>query len=387
MDDPMLLEDLMLSALGRMRDHRQGPQHLGKQEQEREPELPFIVETTLDLLLHRHGDPRLGWDRTAPALQLLQERRYREVMEIFQSLPAPKRPERLWESGIQALLELGDLDEAASASKEALERYPASFPLWMESFRISMDYHNYDEGLRVLEHAQGLLPSDPMTTNSPQQWVWSLRRAEYAHWVEGKSELAWELLNSVPEAYRGDHHPPLKLQIQVSLGYFEEAYHSVVELLTITPKDLELQMLQAECMAGMETWEALPAFLDQFDSAAQNNRPDYWHLRGLSLAHLGDLHLSREYLERATQMSPRTLRYVLDAGHAGMELGDFPRAEQHWRQALHLDATSEEALIQLAETRQALYDAAGAKRLLRECLIHHPESEEAQTFLARLEAN
>jgi Flp pilus assembly protein TadD len=86
-------------------------------------------------------------------------------------------------------------------------------------------------------------------------------------------------------------------------------------------------------------------------------------------------------------MSQRNIRFVMDAGHACMDLAEFERAEGYWRQALKLQSQSEEALIQLAETRRALHDTDGAKRLLRECLLHHPDSEEAQAFLAELEAN
>jgi len=34
-----------------------------------------------------------------------------------------------------------------------------------------------------------------------------------------------------------------------------------------------------------------------------------------------------------------------------------------------------------------LEDLDGARRYLRECLLHHPDSSEAQTRLAELEAN
>ena len=85
-------------------------------------------------------------------------------------------------------------------------------------------------------------------------------------------------------------------------------------------------------------------------------------------------------------MESGNLRMVLDAGHACMDLGEFARAEQHWRQALRLEVTDAEALVQLAETRQMLQDPDGARRYLRECLLHHPESAEAQAALAALEA-
>jgi tetratricopeptide (TPR) repeat protein len=86
-------------------------------------------------------------------------------------------------------------------------------------------------------------------------------------------------------------------------------------------------------------------------------------------------------------MEPHHLRYLLDAGHACAELGEWERAEGHWRQALQMDSQSEEALIQLADARRELQDAEGSRRYLRECLLHHPESRDAQARLAELEAN
>ena len=65
--------------------------------------------------------------------------------------------------------------------------------------------------------------------------------------------------------------------------------------------------------------------------------------------------------------------------------GTGPRA--HWRQALQVDPQAEEALIHLAEARRELEDLDGARRYLRECLLHHPDSQDAQTRLAELEAN
>ena len=86
-------------------------------------------------------------------------------------------------------------------------------------------------------------------------------------------------------------------------------------------------------------------------------------------------------------MDPHQLRHLLDAGHACAELGEWERAESHWRQALQVDSQSEEALIQLADARRELQDIEGSRRYLRECLLHHPESRDAQARLAELEAN
>jgi thioredoxin-like negative regulator of GroEL len=86
-------------------------------------------------------------------------------------------------------------------------------------------------------------------------------------------------------------------------------------------------------------------------------------------------------------MDPGNVRYLLDAGHACADMGEWERSEYHWRLALRQDEQSEEALTQLAEARRTLHDVDGAKRLLRECLLHHPESEPAQLMLSELEAN
>ena len=145
-------------------------------------------------------------------------------------------------------------------------------------------------------------------------------------------------------------------------------------------------MLQADCLAGLEAWEALSPFLDGLGEVART-RSAYWHLRGLALANLGNPLPARQDLERAARMDPTSLRYLLDAGHACAELGEWERAEGHWRQALQSDSQSEEALIQLAEARRELQDPEGSRRYLRECLLHHPESEDAQVRLAELEAN
>ena len=100
-----------------------------------------------------------------------------------------------------------------------------------------------------------------------------------------------------------------------------------------------------------------------------------------------DLLAAREDLERCARMEPDNLDYMLDEGHACADLGEWERAEFYWRQALRLDERSEEAFIELADTRRNLHDPEGARRLLRECLLLHPESGSAQIMLAELEAN
>jgi Tfp pilus assembly protein PilF len=149
---------------------------------------------------------------------------------------------------------------------------------------------------------------------------------------------------------------------------------------------VDLLLLQADCLAGMEAWEALLPYLDGLGEACRE-RPAFWHLRGLGHANHGEHLTARMDLERAVRMDPRELRYLLDAGHACSELGDWDRAEGHWRQALQMEPQAEEPLIHLAEARRELQDLDGARRYLRECLLHHPDSQDAQTRLAELEAN
>jgi len=179
--------------------------------------------------------------------------------------------------------------------------------------------------------------------------------------------------------------PSLELHLQVALGGCEAAFPAIQALRSAHPKDPAVLFLHGECLAGMKAWEALLSFLNQEAELLREDAP-FWHLRGLSHAHLGRPLEAREDLERAARMDPAALRHVLDAGRACAELGEWARAETHWRQALHLEDSCEEALIQLAEARLAQHDPEGALRCLRECLNHHPESQEAQLRLADLEA-
>jgi Flp pilus assembly protein TadD len=172
----------------------------------------------------------------------------------------------------------------------------------------------------------------------------------------------------------------------IATGEFEAAQRALAPLLTRHPDDLELHLLQADVLAGMEAWKALLPYLDHLPAPARS-RAVFWHLRGLALVNLGDAFHSRLDLERAAHMEPTTVRFVLDAGHGCAELGEWERSEAHWRQALRLEPTLEEALVQLAEARRVLHDLPGARQLLRECLTHHPASEDAQVRLAELEAN
>jgi tetratricopeptide (TPR) repeat protein len=364
-DDPLVLEDLMLAGL----EH-------GKED---------VAEQSLTVLMTRHGDPRIPWDRGAAGMHLLRQGRYAEALALVQHLPPERRTHPLlWLAESVSRRQLGDQEGAWRVIEQAIAQLPGSFRLWMERYQIALEWRRDEVALDSLEQARQTIPEGAEGESLRQEW--HLRRAEYAFWWEHHPALARVLLERVPTERQGDHHPPLALQVQVAEGQFEAAYEGVKELLQRAPDDPDLLLLQADCLAGMDAWEALLPYLDSLGEACRE-RGSFWHLRGLSQANLGEPLPARGDLERAARMDPRNLRYLLDAGHACAELGDWDRAEGHWRQALQHDPQDEEALIHLAEARQELADVEGARRYLRECLLHHPESLDAQSRLAELEAN
>ncbi|HWQ07762.1 MAG TPA: hypothetical protein VN436_01595, partial [Holophaga sp.] len=107
-EDPVLLEDLMLALLGRLQERPSEEDSLGSQPGE--PELQAAFERVLDLLLHRHGAPRIGWDRVPPALYLVRRGRYDEALALAGTLPPDRMPEALWVAAVAARKALGDLD-------------------------------------------------------------------------------------------------------------------------------------------------------------------------------------------------------------------------------------------------------------------------------------
>lgn len=364
-EDPLILEDLMLAGL----------QH-GRED---------LAEQALGILLSRHGDPRLAWDRGAAGMHLLRNSRYAEALALVQNLPPERRTQPLhWLAETVSRRQLGDREGAWEVIERAIGRLPGAFRLWMERYQIALELHRDEDALRALERAWDTVPEHE--EGDPYRQEWHLRRAEFAFWWEDRPAFAKELLDQVPAGLQGDHHPPLRLQILVAEGEYEAAYAEVLALLKERPGDVDLLLLQADCLAGMAAWEALLPFLDSLAEACRE-QPAFWHLRGLARANLGDSLPARLDLERAVRMDPHGLRFLLDAGHACAELGDWDRAEGHWRQALQVDPQAEEALVHLAEARLGLEDLDGARRYLRECLLHHPDSAEAQTRLAELEAN
>jgi len=364
-DDPLVLEDLMLAGL----------QH-GRED---------LAEHALAVLASRHGDLRLPWDRGAASMYLLRNGRPAEALILVQGLGRDRRGQPLlWLAESVARRRLGDLDGAWRVVEAGVSQLPDSFRLWMERYQIALELRQDEAALFSLERARQSLPAGSEEASLHDEW--QLRRAEFAFWWEDDPASAKALLLNLPTEGRGDHHPPLLLQVQVALGEFEAAYGDIANLLRQRPGDTDLLLLQADCLAGMEAWEALLPYLNGLGEACRE-RADFWHLRGLARANLGEHVPARLDLERAVRMDPRDLRYLLDAGHGCAELGDWDRAESHWRQALQVDGQSEEALIHLAEARRELEDLEGARRYLRECLLHHPESVDAQSRLAELEAN
>ena len=364
-DDPLILEDLMLAGLQHSRTD--------------------VAEKALAVLMARHGDPRLPWDRGAAGMHLLRQGRHAEALALVHGLPSEHRSQPLhWLTETVALRQLGDREGAWRVIGAANERLPGAFRLWMERYQIALELRLDAEALKTLERAWLTIPEGSEGDSLREEW--HLRRAEFAFWWEDDSAFAKELLEKVPADRQGDHQPPLRLQVQVAEGEYEVAYEEVKALLREQPEDVNLLLLQADCLAGLDAWEALLPFLDGLGEACRE-RPSFWHLRGLARANLKDPLRARQDLERAVRMDPRDLRYLLDAGHACAELADWDPAEGHWRQALHIDPQAEEAFIHLAEARRELEDLDGARRYLRECLLHHPDSLDAQTRLAELEAN
>lgn len=380
-EDPVLLEDLMLALLGRLQDLEREPRALGPQPGE--PELQAAFERVLDLLLHRHGQLRNGWDRVAPAMHLLHRGRHDEVLALGHTLPPDRYPEALWVALVAACKGLGDQEGAWTLTGRALAYQPESFRLWMMREDLALELHRNPEALEALERARTLFtdgaPVEPLRE-------WHVRRAEYAYWVEKDPEEAARHLDFLPQGEDAEGRAPLRLLILLDQGRYEEVHREVEPLLERSPANADLQLIQAESLAGMEAWGPLQELLDSLGDAVRQHA-DFWHLRGIARSHLGNLLGSREDLERAVQLEPDNLRFALDAGHACADLGEWERSEYHWRLALRHDERSEEALTQLAEARRTLHDIEGSKRLLRECLLHHPESESAQVMLAELEAN
>lgn len=379
-EDPLVLEDLMRTALADLADLDRG----NVPHPEASSRLRRLIDQALALLTQRHGDPRLAWDRATPALRLLHEGDTLGALALIRPVPPGLRNQTLWEVEALALRSLGQPEAARRSVNEGLEAHPTSFRLWMERHHLDLITGHADAAREALDHASRCLP--PFETQPRPTWEWHLRRAAFAHFIERNPQGAWKYLKDLAPEAPDDHHPPLRLQVRLALGDAEEVYADLRPLLAQHPEDLDLLLMEADCLASLEAWDSLADHLDGLPEGSWQ-RPDFWHLKGLAAAHRQELGLAQEALERAAQMAPRDLRLVLDAGHACMDLANHSRAEIHWRQALRIDPACAEALVNLAGVLHQRHDSEGARRLLRECLLHHPDHEEAQGFLAELEAN
>lgn len=379
-DDCLKLEELMLAALKQMQEAREHPS-LGSQSWS--PAAPRVFEAALLALSQSHGEAQAGWNRLAPAHYLLAQKRYAELLCLCQgSLPLNAALAALV---IVALRKMGDLPAASHSVDKALAFHDTSYRLWMERFHTDIALGQFGPALKALKEARLRLGNEVTNENASALWEWQLNRAEFAHWAERDSQKAWHILEKLPDSIQ-KINPHLRMQVNLSLEHHETAFEEAKKYLEANPGHIDTLLIQGECMAGMEAWEALGPYLEQLPESARQH-PSAWHLKGLYLANQKDFQAAREHLERAAQMASQDLTFVLDAGHACMELGEFARSEQHWRQALRLESKNEEALIQLSEAKRGLQDLEGAKRLLRECLLHHPESESAQAYLSELEAH
>lgn len=361
-EDPVLLEDALLTALG--------------------ADDEALAAAALGRLLERHQDPRLPWNRAAGAAVLLKLGRPAEAAALTAAVPPADRvgPE-IWALEAAARRQLGDLDGAEAAVAAGLEQHPGDFRLWMESHALAMLDRAHGDAFADLEEARkGLEGADPA-----HLWEWELRRAEFAWWVDGDARTALAHLDRVPAERQGSQVPPLRLHLRAALGEHAAVLEAVQELEPRHPGHVGLAFLHAECLAGMEAWGALDAHLQGLGDEARRD-PEYPHLRGRLLAGTGCLVEARDAHEGAAGLDPGNLRYVLEAGRSCAELGEWDRSEAHWKQALRLDPGCEEALLELAESRLELHDRAAAVRYLRECLLSHPDCADAQLRLAELES-
>ena len=362
-EDPLLLEDTMLAAL-------------------QEDDLP-LASRALAHLLARHADPRLLWNRAAGASILLRRDQPAEAAALAAAVPSGQRigPE-IWALEAAARRRLGDFEGAETALDAGLERHPQDFRLWMESHALAMEDRAYDDAFSDLEEARRWLDESV----AAMRWEWELRRAEFAWWADGDAETALEHLAKVPAEHHGPEVPPLRLFLKVGMGDHAAALSEIEGLEALHPGNAGVRLLHGECLAGLGAWDALASHLDAVDEEVRQT-PGFRHLRGVLCAHTNRLVEAREELERAAAMEPENLRFLLDAGHACADLGEWERSESHWKRALELDAGCEEALLELSEARMAVHDRAGAVRYLRECLNRHPEAQEAQLRLAELESH
>lgn len=312
----------------------------------------------------------------------LEANRLESAFARLAALPATRWTSEAWECKVSTLRRMGAAELAWQAVEAGLQAAP-SFGLWLERHALAIERGDLPLADQALQAAGTCLEAAEAPPEDRAEWL--LRMAEFAFLDRGNAALALEALDRMGSQSMGHETMRLRIQILMALGRFGEAQEMLAPLLHQAPSDAELRLFEAECQGGQGAWDRVRDLLRTLPPELQQ-RAEYWHLQGLAAAHLGEKPKARDHFERALDLAPTHPGYALDAAHAWMDLGDFTQAERQARCALHLDPASEGAFLLLAECRQGLQDPEGARRLLRECLLRHPESTEAQHFLAELEA-
>ena len=269
----------------------------------------------------------------------------------------------------------------------AVSHLPDAFRLWMERYQIALELHEDERGPWQSGAGLATLPAGAEGESlragmaAPPGGI----RLLVGGSTRPRRRSCWQ---SCRPKRQGDHHPPILLQVEVALRASTRPptgrWPPCSGTRPVTP---DLLLLQADCLAGhggLGGAAALPGRPGRGLPRARRRSGTCGAWPGPTWGNT----CRRAWTWSARRAWTRAnLRYLLDAGHACAELGDWDRAESHWRQALQVDPQAEEALIHLAEARRELEDLDGARRYLRECLLHHPDSVDAQTRLAELEAN
>ena len=381
-EDPLLLDMLLREAIAAPGLDRSaaGKAHVP-------PPLSARAHRLLALLLDRHGDPRISWGRGTVAWRLVLEGDLETTLRVTRSLPFEHRLDPLvWQAEIEALHRLGDAEEAWNLSRDALQYRPDSLQLWQVHLQEALESRRDDEARAAVQRLMQLWARTDAAQHPGLHAEWRYLEADFRFTVEGDAAAALALLELIPSEQIPAAAERLRVELDLALERYAEAYATAQQLRERHPEDPDLPVLMGEALAGMGEWDNLNRFLAHLE-APQRKLPPFLHLSGLVRSHRGDTLGAREELERAAALEPGTLRYLLDAGYASMDLSDWLRAERYWRMALQLDEQNAEALLQLAEVREAQHDREGARQFLRECLTHHPEDPEAQTFLSELESN
>jgi hypothetical protein len=169
-DDPLFLEACMERALERLELNMGGAAPAAG------PEARALLELSMTLLVRRHNDPRLPWDRVRLAAYLQRERRFEAVLALCGGLPPAYRPPDLWLMEARTWGQLGDIGSARTTIDAAVRVHPASYPLWMEAYRIAMARKDGATAKRSLDRASGCMGA---RGGGPDRWEYELAKSEY----------------------------------------------------------------------------------------------------------------------------------------------------------------------------------------------------------------